>query len=958
MGFSFSTNQLMTKQPATGYCSYAALFLRQKMLFASVSALLWLLSTAAAQAGSVIYVDGKIGQISLNEHLDSYLDYSQVLSFQDITTEHYINQFTPLDKTGPNFGFSPANVWLRFSVYNRQQQPDRLWLEIAPASLESVQLYQFPSDDDRPLKQSGYGVAVDQRDVQLRNLLFSLDIPPRTSQIYYLRVKSSNALNLELTLSNPESYLFKVLQDASWTSAAIAAVLIIIAANIALTVLFRERIYLYYGLFAAAFLSFYFCGSGLLRTVMPNVDFHLIGNIITCSLFAGNAFLLLFTKELHRVSTERSRSERLLTMIFVGNLIAAVMVLLFVPLTSIYPIMLGSYLLCSTLSVLLPVVYYIEQQDRYLIVIALSKLVTLIAVLFSTYMIYSVNNLSTSNLWLIGAFVCEGMLITSTLVSQSLHKRERHAAQLQVLAKADAAARTQTDILSRISHDIRTPMSGVMGMSELLMDTNLNRTQRDHVETIQSSGQALLTVINDIMDRSLIDSGQMTLEEVPFDLTNLVNECIDSYRHQAESRDIELISHIHPDVPVLVVGDAGRLRQILLHLLGNAFKYTDHGEVVLTAATQYETGEHNIRFSVRDSGPGLDKAEQKRIFETDISHRHDGNYSLGLGLAVSKQLIQIMHGSIGVDSELGRGSNFWFVVPLPAQQLSEEDELDIEDGLRNKRLLVVDDNMTCRKVIQQQATAWGMQVATANSGREALAMMRAKYNLGEAFDIIIIDHKMPGMTGLQLADKVKQDFGESEQPMMIMLTGLNTAPSQSAAREAGIRRVLAKPVTGKALKITLAEELHVFADEDSDQHPHQDGTTLDFAGDRSKLKILVAEDNEISQKVIVNMLDKLGVQVHRVANGLEACEAIQRNNYDLLLMDCEMPVMDGFDATRHIRQWEIESRLDPIPIIALSAHVQEKHRDQSLAAGMNDHLAKPVEMQQLADCLNRWINAG
>lgn len=550
--------------------------------------------------------------------------------------------------------------------------------------------------------------------------------------------------------------------------------------------------------------------------------------------------------------------------------------------------------------------------------------------------------------------------ISGVFLSMALSERQQrlqHEAfsASRALAASSAELKAKGEFLAKISHEIRTPMNGVLGMTELLLGTPLSAKQRDYVQTIHSSGNELLTLINEILDISKLESGQIELDDVQFDLNALVDDCLDIFRAKAEQQRVELISFMQPQVPRVVSGDPTRLRQVLLSLLDNAFKQTDEGEILLVVALDNSTPQPRLRFAVQDSGRPLDASERAALLNAELqSSDFLASSKLGgrLGLVIARQLVRLMSGEFGIQSGSGQGSTLWLTLPLDAQHLIRP-TADLDSPLEGARLLVVDDNDTCRKVLVQQCSAWGLQVSAVPSGKEALALLRTKAHLKEYFDVVLLDQDMPGMTGMQLAAKIKEDPSLSHDILIIMLTGISNAPSKIIARNAGIKRILAKPVAGYTLKATLADELN----------QRKEGGAISLPGSQvsqplhvpSDFRILVAEDNSISTKVIRGMLSKLNLEPDTASNGEEALSAMKNQHYDLVLMDCEMPVLDGFTATEMLRHWENLEQRPRTPVVALTAHILSEHKERARLAGMDGHMAKPVELSQLRELIEYWV---
>ncbi|GGJ97884.1 hybrid sensor histidine kinase/response regulator [Pseudomonas matsuisoli] len=524
------------------------------------------------------------------------------------------------------------------------------------------------------------------------------------------------------------------------------------------------------------------------------------------------------------------------------------------------------------------------------------------------------------------------------------------------LAAASAELRAKAEFLAKISHEIRTPMNGVLGMSELLLGTPLSAKQRDYVQTIHSSGNELLVLINEILDISRLESGQIELDDVQFDLTGLLSECLDIFRTRAEQQKVELISFVQPQVPRVINGDPTRLRQVILSLLDHAFRQTEDGEILVVVALESTSSKTpRLRIAVQDTGRALTADDREALLRSELSSKElFSNNRVGghLSLLIARHLVRLMQGTFGVQSGSERGSTLSINLPLDTERLLQPAN-DPESLLQGARILIVDDNDTCRKVLLQQCTSWGLQASVVASGKEALALLRTKAHIGEYFDIVLLDQEMPAMNGMQLAARIKEDPSLNNDVLLIMLTGISNAPGKIVARNAGIKRILAKPVAGYTLKTTLAEEL-LQRRQGIARLPQ---TPVSAPIDAPEgFRILVAEDNSISTKVIRGMLSKLNMQADTANDGEQALKAIQTKHYDLVLMDCEMPVLDGFAATERLRHWEREQNRPRTPVVALTAHILSEHKERAYRAGMDGHMSKPVELSQLRELIQHWIS--
>ena len=530
----------------------------------------------------------------------------------------------------------------------------------------------------------------------------------------------------------------------------------------------------------------------------------------------------------------------------------------------------------------------------------------------------------------------EHLRVTARLAVSEEAAKRAEAVMREARDLAERVARARSAFLANMSHEIRTPMNAVLGFVELILDTELSVEQRRALELVRSSSEALLMILNDILDYSKIEAEHLELESIPFDISKVVHATASLLAVRAREKHLELLAEVAPDVPRIVRGDPTRLRQVLMNLIGNAIKFTEQGEVVVSVSAAATNGSVGLRFAVRDTGIGIASEHIGTVFkeftqaDSTMTRRYGGT---GLGLAISQRLVRLMGGAITVRSELGRGSEFSFTISLPVETAPASRSTGLA-ALGGRRMLIVDDNQTNRRILREMLAAEGVNVDEASSAAEGLdALRRIRY------DLAILDVQMPDMDGFQLVTAVR---GEKKiaRTRLLMLTSAGQRGDGERCRELGIRAYLTKPLS----RADLLEALGTVLEAPDDGGGSEVITRHTIAESRKSLRVLLAEDNPVNQQVAVAMLVKRGHEVHVSSNGREAVDAVTERDYDVVLMDIQMPEMDGFEATHAIR--ELPKGKD-LPIIGLTAHALSGERERCLSHGMTDYLAKPFKAHEL-----------
>lgn len=968
---------------APNTCSGLKIFPRCLHFFFATLILLATLP-ATSRAGQPVMVDENTTKISLGLHIDFLEDPSHTLTIEEISSPSLAGRFFPSTKETPGFGFTKSIYWVRLTLINPQPAPAQYYLELAYPLLDHIGLYT-PTANGFSVLESGDNHPFAERSVKSRNFIFPLTLDTQKTTTIYLRCKSTSSLNFPLTLLSPLALAEKASTERSLLGLYYGIMFTMLVFSLFFYFALFDITYLYYFLFIGGFTLFQLSINGLaFQYLWPNSLWWANNNIPFFVLFSL-AFATLFTRK-------ALDTKKIVPHLDQGLRAIATIAFLILPLALVleygFSIKLSTGYSLTVIFLIITGLTCAFKGHRPAIYYSVAWIAFLVGVVVYSLKSFGFlpNNFFTNWGLQIGS-AWEVIILFMGLADRMRFQEEeknqlqsRHAqaledevaartADLTVLnehlesvaiargiaeKKAAEANQAKSEFLANMSHEIRTPMNAIIGMANLALKQEMPLKIKNYLDVIQDSSQSLLQIINDILDFSKIEAGKLELEQTQFDLCKTMEDLTDVFSYKvAEKKGVEMHLQIESNIPCLIIGDSLRLRQVLLNLISNALKFTEKGNIVVSLRCLKNLPDRaRYEFSVKDSGKGIPQTTLGTLFrpftqaDTSTTRKFGGT---GLGLVISKKLVTMMHGDFQVESEVDQGSTFSFTAEFALAEEAPSGKLILPPEIAGLKVLVVDDNPVLRASLKHMLQSFQCTVETATDGEEGSLKFSTARETAFPFGLIITDLIMPGMGGLALIRKIRADEIHREIPI-IMISALGNEEALQKSDSDIVDIFLNKPLKRSRLFQAI---LQLFSPEQAKltANTHAESSSLPqayFAGRR----ILLAEDNTINQQVASEILKGQGVEVTIANNGKEAFEAVQRNIFDAVLMDIQMPMMDGFEATAKIRSLPGGQ----LPIIAMTAHALEGYRGKCIDAGMNDYVTKPIDEKELFQALQRCLS--
>lgn len=917
-------------------------------------------------------IDSSTSKLVLGPSLEYLNDNEEIYHISQLAFDGDSLNWTGSDEGIRSYILEPGLYWFRVKLINSDNVDKRLMLEIPYPNISIADLYSIDANDEVKVLYADVGraSAFENRPLLHRNIINEVSIPAGSSMTFIWRIKSTPTFNFNVIAWDPQEFYRKDQNVQMLQGMVYGSLLVMLLYNSFVFLSTRQNSYIYYVL--------YLMTAGYMIAADEGHIYQYIAADISWSkwvlysiVYAAN--LLLFAAFTIHFLNLKKYSARMVKGIYISAIVASVCILslsaiesrlllvvglFFASLLYIFALLAGVRVRMRgvisaghfVIAIMILAFALISSNMASMGLIFSSQVVaslpgigtTLMMVFFSLALADRINQLQKENIEIIdSASHATDDREKANLELLRLQKEQVNLEQLTHQAQLESKAKS--DFLATMSHEIRTPMNGVLGMTELLKSTRLDSNQTRYLNTIEQSGNALLSIINDLQDYSKIEAGQMVLDLSSFNLENLIDDCVSTFALRASEKNLNFIADIEPGTPQVFSGDKTKLRQIILNLLSNAFKFTDSGEVVLKVESTSKDAVNfaELKFSIIDTGIGLTPQEQQRLF-TPFQHADDSTYGRyggsGLGLAISKQLAELMDGHIGLSSEAGQGSTFWFTARLMIDEKPDQALLNQRSPLlENKKLLLVSASETSNTIITRLLGSWGLEVSTATDMEQANFALGQFDSMEHHFDLVVADYLVDGKEALELGE------GLSKHTKLIIMSDGHEQIDHQKLSDMDVDIIIDKPITLALLHDSLVQAINPQSAEDEIESP--EATTSD--AQLSELNVLVVDDNKVNQMVITGLLNKLGISPDTAESGLDAISLCDNKNYQLILMDCEMPQMDGYEATKQIRNQEKLGSKPRTVIIALSAHAKSDHQEKAIASGMDSFLSKPVTLGEL-----------